>query len=50
MLCGRPKSLADVNKDIITDEDLDTLLTKREAGNAITEDGKGWQVVSLGSE
>mmetsp|Transcript_38745 Transcript_38745/g.91462 ORF Transcript_38745/g.91462 Transcript_38745/m.91462 type:complete len:830 (+) Transcript_38745:103-2592(+) len=46
----RPKSLADVNKDIITDEDLDTLLTKREAGNAITEDGKGWQVVSLGSE
>lgn len=45
-----PRSLADVNKDIISDKDLETLLLKRSDDDAISEDGKGWQVVSLGAE
>jgi len=44
----KPKSLADVNKDIVNDDDLKRLLLDRETENAISADGKGWQVQSLG--
>jgi ATP-dependent DNA helicase len=39
-----PKRLEEVNKDIISDKDLERLLLKR-GDNEVPDDGRGWQLV-----
>lgn len=42
----RPKPLDDVNKEIISEDDLKRLLLQREPEEAIERDGKGWQFLA----